>query len=66
MCNINPREVDVAFAAGDKIGIFACYRDTNNSPTIFSPNFMHNQPVAYDGNIWTYSPTKYWYHPMEA
>ena len=51
---------DVAFAAGDKIGIFACYRDTNNSPTIFSPNFMHNQPVAYDGNIWTYSPTKYW------
>jgi len=51
---------DMAFAAGDKIGIFACYRDTNNSPTIFSPNFMHNQPVAYDGNIWTYSPTKYW------
>lgn len=46
------------FAAGDAIGVFACLGD--DPEAAFSANFMHNQPVTFDGSAWTYSPLKYW------
>lgn len=46
------------FAAGDAIGVFACFGD--DPQAAFSSNFMHNQPVTFDGTSWSYSPLKYW------
>lgn len=49
------------FKAGHKIGVYAYYRDKNESASgAYNSNFMHNQCVAFDGNEWTYSPMKYW------
>ncbi|MCM1354977.1 MAG: fimbrillin family protein [Staphylococcus sp.] len=46
------------FGPGDAIGVFACFSD---APTAsFTSNFMHNQPVSFDGSVWSYSPVKYW------
>lgn len=59
--NSNSPAVD--FSKGDKIGVFACYREQANSST-FSPNFMKKQTVEFDGLGWNYSPLKYW--PMDG
>lgn len=49
------------FNPDDEIGVFACYNpqaDAGSTP--FTPNFMRNQLVTFDGSVWSYSPTKYW------
>ena len=42
-------------------GVFGSYtgRLTYENTTV-SPDFMYNQQVKYDNNLWTYSPVKYW------
>lgn len=46
-------------AAG--FGVFACYTGLRTyTESSVSSNFMHNQPLAWDGQRWTYDPLKYW------
>lgn len=55
----------------DNFGVFAYYTNGdlyptnyNNDPLVttakFTPNFMWNQKVEYDGDKWFYFPVKYW------
>lgn len=48
------------FEADDAIGVFACYDPSTDGSGTFTPNYMYNQLVKYDGAEWTYSPIKYW------
>lgn len=43
-------------------GILAYYTDKNNwnAASSFTPNFMWNQQVTYQGSAWKYTPVKYW------
>lgn len=47
------------FTKGDKIKIFATHTE-NPDDNNFTSNFMKDQIVEFDGNVWTYSPIKYW------
>lgn len=43
------------------IGVFACYTGQSGwSESTSKSNFMYNQPVNKTGDIWTYTPVKYW------
>lgn len=43
------------------IGVFACYTGQSSwSESTSKSNFMYNQPVNKTGDIWTYTPVKYW------
>lgn len=48
----------------DKVGfgVFAYYTNANSYDQTFTPNFMYNQQVKWDGteNLWSYEPVKYW------
>lgn len=46
------------FGPGDAIGVFACH--SSDPAASFKADFMRNQPVTFDGSVWTYSPVKYW------
>lgn len=47
--------------AGSSFGVFAYYTKTSNWNVYnFTPNFMYNEEVAFDGSSYTYSPLKYW------
>ena len=50
---------NMGFVSGDQIEVFACYQEQANASS-FSPNFMNQQTVNYDGFNWSYSPLKYW------
>ena len=47
-------------------GVFAYYTNASSyaaaplGNTTLHPNFMYNQPVTWDTDHWTYTPTKYW------
>ena len=43
-------------------GVFAYYTKTSNwgNGNNFTPNFMYNEDVAFDGTSYTYDPIKYW------
>ena len=41
-------------------GVFAYYTDLNEYDQLYTPNFMYNQQVKYDGANWIYEPLKYW------
>lgn len=46
-------------AAG--FGVFACYTGLRTyTESSVSSNFMHNQPLSWDGQRWAYDPPKYW------
>lgn len=43
------------------MGVFACYTGQSGwSESTSKSNFMYNQPVNKTGDIWTYTPVKYW------
>lgn len=46
--------------ANSTFGVFAYYTKTSNWGNSFTPNFMYNEDVAFDGTSYTYSPIKYW------
>ncbi|MBO6030637.1 MAG: hypothetical protein J6Q22_04130 [Prevotella sp.] len=41
-------------------GVFGYYSDNEQYSVYLKPNFMYNQQVLWDGNIWKYEPAKYW------
>lgn len=43
-------------------GVFAYYTKTSNwgNGNNFTPDFMYNEDVAFDGTSYTYDPIKYW------
>ncbi len=41
-------------------GVFGYYTNADNYDQTFTPNFMYNQQVKWNGSAWTYSPLKYW------
>ena len=48
--------------ANSTFGVFAYYTKTSNwvNGNNFTPNFMYNEDVAFDGTSYTYDPIKYW------
>lgn len=46
--------------ANSTFGVFAYYTKTNNWNGNFTPDFMYNEDVSFDGTSYTYSPIKYW------
>ena len=48
--------------ANSHFGVFAYYTKTSNwgNGNNFTPNFMYNEDVAFDGTSYTYDPIKYW------
>ncbi len=48
--------------ANSTFGVFAYYTKTSNwgNGNNFTPNFMYNEDVTFDGTSYTYSPIKYW------
>lgn len=46
---------------GRGFGVFAAYTGVNRyGDTSVSSDFMYNQPVAWEGSAWSYTPVKYW------
>lgn len=45
-------------AAG--FGVFAYYTDNFDYTPVYTPNFMYNEQVTYDGSAFGYDVTKYW------
>lgn len=41
-------------------GVFAYYTNADNYDQSFTPDFMYNQHVKWDGAKWDYTPKKYW------
>ncbi len=48
------------FAQDDKIGLTAYFLDNGVWVDDKAPNFMYNQAVTLSGDVWSYSPVKYW------
>lgn len=46
--------------ANSTFGVFAYYTKTSNWNGNFTPDFMYNEDVSFDGTSYTYSPIKYW------
>ena len=48
--------------ANSTFGVFAYYTKTSNwgNGNNFTPDFMYNEDVAFDGTSYTYDPIKYW------
>ena len=57
----NSKAVEITDASLSDFGVFAYYAPTGvfnaNSST---PNYMNNQHVTKNGDLWTYAPIKYW------
>jgi hypothetical protein len=51
------------FAKDDEIIVYATHTDDKTDDS-FTSNFMKKQIVKFDGNVWSYSPIKYW--PMSG
>ncbi len=51
-----------ALKDSEGFGVYAIYTGTGDHADItdFTPNFMNNQQVKWDGAAWSYSPVKYW------
>ncbi|MCM1501880.1 MAG: fimbrillin family protein [Bacteroidales bacterium] len=47
------------FVENDEIIVYATHTEDKNDND-FTSNFMKKQLVKFDGNVWTYSPIKYW------
>ncbi len=48
------------FSSGTSMGILACYHGSGSyDAASFTPNFMYDQQVDYDGTSWSYTPMKY-------
>jgi len=51
---------DAGFKAAG-FGVFACYTGLHTySESSVSSDFMHNQPISWDGERWVYDPLKFW------
>lgn len=48
--------------ANSTFGVFAYYTKTSNwgNGNNFTPDFMYNEDIAFDGTSYTYDPIKYW------
>lgn len=47
--------------AGTGFGVFAAYTGLNRyTDSSVSPDFMYNQPVTWEDDVWSYEPVKYW------
>ena len=44
----------------EAFGVFAYYTNSETYDQVFTPNFMYNQLVKWDGSAFTYEPIKYW------
>lgn len=47
--------------SGTGFGVFAAYTGLNRyTDSSVSPDFMYNQQVTWEDDVWTYEPVKYW------
>ena len=54
---VSVTDLDVLKADTFCFGVFANYTTGN---VAFTPNFINNTKVTWNGSAWTYSPVKYW------